>query len=456
MADQFTTAVVIGDQRLEWTTVRRRKNRIEIAEQRAVEIPPEEGEPRDRAVTAALAKLRGSLTVALPSRLTLMRVVRLPTTDVAEIGDMAALQVDKFSPFPVEYMAVGHEIVQQDDKSSLVLIGACRREWLDRLGELCRRAGKLPEAVDVSALGWWQLLRQENHVPEKGSALVLIIEDRIADLIVARDGAPLVIRTLEGPREAEAANVGAEVAEEIHFTLASLETEWGLPVGGPLQIWRRKALSADFATSIETACGLPTELHVLESLPNLSEGIARRALARGPHLLDLAPAEWKSEIRARRLRRSLALALGMFALVWLTAVAIVIGLLQYQKRQAAALQQELAGLREPARAVEQLKSQVRSLERYVDPAHSALECLREITERLPPGVELTALTYKKYGQVAVRGEADESDPIYDFFQALEQSRLFVAVKPEGVTQQQRGGRFRSQFRLTLELPPEAR
>jgi hypothetical protein len=32
--------------------------------------------------------------------------------------------------------------------------------------------------------------------------------------------------------------------------------------------------------------------------------------------------------------------------------------------------------------------------------------------------------------------------------------LFKEVKPEGVTQQARGGRVRSQFRVTLVLPEE--
>jgi Tfp pilus assembly protein PilN len=139
---------------------------------------------------------------------------------------------------------------------------------------------------------------------------------------------------------------------------------------------------------------------------------------------------------------------------WLLGVVAVVGGLLLENRRVAALETEVAALKKPAAEVEQMKQQVRSLERYAARTHSGLECLREVVALLPEGPELNAFTYKKYAEVNVRGEADSSGPIYDFFQALEKSPLFKEVKPEGVTQQARAGRVRSQFRVTLVLPAE--
>lgn len=455
MSDEITTALVVQATRIEWTSLRRRRGQIEVAEQESVALEAE-GPARTAALKAALARIKGRLATALPTDQTLLRVVRLPTTDVAEIREMAELQVDKFSPFPADQMAVSQEVLAQQENSAQVLIAACRREHVDRCGAELQTAGRLPREIDVTVLGWWRLLKQNGEVPESGASLLLIVEERATELIVARDGAPAVIRSLDAPSASDPASSARDIAEEINYSLTALESEWGAPAPTVLHVWRRRELPGVFIDALRAACEPTIEPHLLDTLPPLSEGLAWRAIERGPHMLDLAPAEWKATLASRRLQRNLATAGGAFVLVWLLAVGALIAGLQIQKRRLADARAKLAELREPARAVEQLKEQVRSLERYLDPAFSALECMREISERLPPGVDLTAFTYKKYGQIALRGEADQSDPIYDFFQSLEQSQLFPAVKPEGVTQQQRGGRTRSQFKLTIDLPQETK
>ena len=73
---------------------------------------------------------------------------------------------------------------------------------------------------------------------------------------------------------------------------------------------------------------------------------------------------------------------------------------------------------------------------------------------LPPGVELSSFTYRKGRTVSLRGESANVTPIYDYIEALEQSPLFIEVKPEGVTQAP-GGRRNPEFRLTARMPGDA-
>jgi cell division protein FtsB len=63
---------------------------------------------------------------------------------------------------------------------------------------------------------------------------------------------------------------------------------------------------------------------------------------------------------------------------WLLAVLAVVGGLMLENRRVAALTAEVAELKKPAAEVEQMKDQVRSLERYADRTASGLECLREV------------------------------------------------------------------------------
>ena len=460
MSDDLITALVLTPTRVEWTTLRRRKGAVEVVEQREKPLPPAATGESPSAAAArlkqAVAGIKGRIAAALSIDQVLLRVVRLPTADLAEIREMAELQVDKFSPFPVEQMVVSQEVLAQQDGASRVLIAATLRENVDRLGETLRAAGLVAREVDISVLGWLRLFKQENRIPAEGRLLLMIVEERGTELIVLQDGVPVMLRSLAGVGDANAESAAEEVAEEINYTLTTLESEWGLQTPGALQVWHRKGLPPTFLSALSERVEIALEPHPLDSLQPVSEGLARRAMERGPHLLDLAPSDWRATIASQRFKRNLLVAGLAFFTVWLLAVAALVVLVKLQQRRLANTQHELAALRDPAQAVEQIKEQVRALERYLDPTFSALECLREISERIPPGVDITALTYKKYGQVALRGEAENSDPIYDFFQALEKTELFPEVKPEGVTQQQRGGRAKSQFKVTINLPGEAK
>ncbi|MCO5061740.1 MAG: PilN domain-containing protein [Kiritimatiellae bacterium] len=461
MADDSITALALYPSRVEWTTLRRRKGQIEVAEhqEKALEAPAADAETRAdyaKRLKPVLSAIQGRVAVALPTEKALLRVVKLPTTDTAEIAEMAALQVDKFSPFPVEQMAVGQEVLAQQESSAQVLIAATLQENVAHLGETLQAAGIFAREVDVAVMGWLRLLKKEGHVPDAGRHLLLIVEERGIELLVIQAGVVVVIRSLGTLSETAPGETATEIAEELGYTLTTLEAEWGAQAPGELQVWHRRGLPQEFLANLREQCEIPIKARLLDSLPPLSEGLARRAMERGPHMLDLAPASWKAALASRKLQRGLILAGAIFVTLWLLAVgALTVGL-QMQKKKLATARAELAALQAPSREVGQLKEQVRALERYLDPTFSALECLREISVRIPEGLEITALTYKKYGQVALRGESDSSDPIYGFFQALEQTQLFPAVKPEGVTQQQRGGRARSQFKLTLELPAEAK
>lgn len=459
MSEDVVSAIVLRPGRLSWTTLQRRKNRWEASEEQsaAFEMPAngDWGAPEVAArLKAAASAVKGRCVTALVSDQVLMRVVRLPTVDVGEIRDMAALQVDKFSPFPADQMAVGQEVLEQKDGASRVLIAAAPREVVEKRGAILQAAGLFPRDMDIEVLGWWRLIQQEKQAPETGRHVAILLDDAAVELLVTENGVPAMIRALGAASLSAPVEAAAEIAEEVNYTLTALESEWGAGAPDVVRVWHRNDLPEEFLSTLRASLDVGLETRHLETLPPLSEGLARRAVERGPHLVDLAPPEWKSAIENRKLKRVLLAASSAFVAVWLLALGGVVAGVEIEKRSLAGARAALDELAGPAREVEQFRSQVESLKRYSDRSLSALECLREVSERLPPGVDLTAFRYKKYGQVSLQGEAATGAPIYDFLSAIEQSKLFVAVTPEGVTEQQRGGQMRSQFRVTLTLPPD--
>jgi len=160
MSDDLITAVVLRRGALLWTTLQRKKNRLEVVENKAATFTWPAGVTDGRAPEIAqqlkplCQQIRGRVTLALPTESTLMRVVRLPTEEVAEIRDMVALQVDKFSPFPVDQMAVSQEILHQQDGASRVAMVTAPLETVNHWGATLQGAGLFPREVDVEVLGW--------------------------------------------------------------------------------------------------------------------------------------------------------------------------------------------------------------------------------------------------------------------------------------------------------------
>ena len=470
MSEDTITALAIRRGNLEWTTLHRKKGKVEVVGQQEVvlELPPTapdlptlmtRGDPQVEGelvgkLKAQCAAVRGRLCLALPTELILLRVAKLPTTDADEIRGMAELQVDKFSPFPADLMSVSIEVLEQKDGGSRVLIAAAQREHIDKVGSLFNAAELYPREVDIAILGWWRLLLDHGDVVVEGRHLILIIDEQSTELIVTQGGVPVMFRALGSHKHLSPAESATEIAEEINYTLTTLETEWGALDGASLRVWHWDASPTEFLARLKEECTLPVETRHLEVLPALSEGLARRAMERTAATLDLAPKQWGETIVSRKARRRMAAVVGSVFAAWLLVFGCCWLALSMRKSELGRVKTAVDGLKEPRATVLKLKSQVETLERYGSRSDSPVECMMVISTRLPSGVDLTSFSYKKGEGVNLRGEASMDEPIYDFFKNLESEPIFKEVKPEGVTVQQRAGSQVSQFRLTLTLPSE--
>ena len=461
MATAWITGVCWRQNRLEWTVLRRAKEAWEIAGQGQAEAPAEGAEPRlpAAALKPHLKRFKGRVALALPTDRALLRVALLPSTEAAELRGMAELQTDKFSPFPVETVAAGAETLAAAGTSALVAMAVVRREDVEAVGQVFQGAGAPPDVVDVAALGWWWGLRRSGQLPAHGTQIVLRAETAGLEMLVVRDGSPLLFRALPGPAPdpADAAAQAAwldECAEEVADSLTALETEWGAAGAPTLHVFRAADVPADGAERIRKALGLEALFaHPLEELPTISEGVARRlAEPAQPLALDLAPEVWRAADAERRTRRRLLRSATIFATTWLLAIGVFLTLLNVRRGSLARLQAQVEEMEGPALEIRKLRAKVRDFAQYADRSHSALECLRAVATTLPEGVELTSYVYRKGASLALRGEADAPDKVYAFNQALEQTGLFPEVKSEGISTRNTPQGPSSQFGATLVLP----
>mgnify|MGYP000726683519 CR=1 FL=1 len=455
MGRDIFSAVTVGERVLEWSTLQKTKEGLRSLGTGRVDLPPkippalgteEKGGERMAALRAACSRLKPPVVVGLPAQQVLLRVVRLPSVDEAELAGMVELQVDKFSPFPVETVVFSHEVLAQEKENSLVLIAAARENFVEDYGRELQALGLLPARVDVAELGWWQLLADAGEIKPQGRHLILLISDTAPVLMVFQNGVPVLFRVLEGVGTLRESPAHEDLAGEVAHTLMALELEHGIEANCALSVWHPAEQDpGPLVKCLQERIRHEVALRVLANLPPVTEGLARRlATGRG---VDLTPRSWKAAAETRRFRRRLLLSVVAMFAVWLAMVSMVFAGVAYERFKLTRLEKKFATLHGQALEVREMRRRVGMIKRYTDRRGSVLECLREISANLPSGVELSSLTFRKGKSVKISGVSERVEQVYQFKSALDNSKIFQGAVLKGV--QERGGR---QF-FDMELKP---
>lgn len=461
------TGLRIGDNFIEWTTLRGAKDGIEIlAVNNAVlsgdgDQPPE-AESRDEQIKLHCSEISGSVSLGIAPDKMLMRVVELPTTDPAEMANMIQLQVDAFSPFADDRIIVSHEILSADEAGVRVLIAAVQKDLIETAGSFLKKAGLDVQGIDAEAMAWWHLISKSAQLPDEGRYLFLILEPWGGVWITVQRRAPLAFRAVSPAGDMPFGEFALEAARDAGALVLSLDSEHGsAPLAG-LEIWCRGVDAGVLSAALREELQHEVKINSLDTLAPVSEGLARRfvgtilspSLARarnGQAVLDLVPASWRSTVIAQRMRRRLlAATVGVLA-VWIAAMVAFFGVYQYQHYRLTRLETKLNALHKPAEEVRMMQNQVRLFEQYLDRKNSALECLREISQYLPKDVLLTSFQFKKGKSVGIRGEALTVNPIYDYKQALDKSQMFDKIEMGSIQPGKRKATNVHTFQMTIRL-----
>jgi hypothetical protein len=370
---------------------------------------------------------------------------------------MVQLQVDKFSPFPVDKMVVSHEVLAKRENGFVVLMAAALEEAISAGYRELESCGVRPGVVDACVLGRWQTLLDAGAVAPQGRQVVVVLEGTQPEIVVAQDGMPILFRQLGDASSLDAAALADEVLQETTYALTAIEMEHGgaelagvrVVAGGQVPEAVAQAFARDYPGV--AVAGIPGDL------PSVATGLARRLAARreGEAGVDLVPAVFRQMGSARAFRRRLLrVALGI-VLVWLAAVAGVCGYVVFERTQLARISAKRETWRQPALDVRAMRKRVAVIKRYMDHTYSVLECMRAVVSNQPQGVDLTSFTYKKGEAVRVSGEGANVDVVYAFKTALDGSEIFRRGESTLNGPHFDSRRNRYTFELKLTLPSAA-
>jgi hypothetical protein len=465
MATSDISGILVTAKTIEWTTIRSGKDGLQVAGSGLIDLAVRKKEPVGEAAQAGAAvpetpeaepkndfsAIKGQVTVGIASDNLLLRTVSLPLVEADELAGMVQLQVDKFSPFPIDTMVVSHEVLEKRSDSCLVLIAAVKQELVEEIGRTLKSGGLVPHRVDAAVLGCWRLLRDAGYAAHKGRELMFLLRGQQAELMALQDGIPIVFRSLGSGEGMDQAEFADDVAQAASQTMMSLELEHGAAGRFTISVWHTGDAPKFVAEGITSSCGGgEIAFKSLDSLPHVSEGLARRAAEQTETKLDLTPSAWRESERSRAFKSKALMGVASVAGLWLVFMLWAFGGLYVQDWRLAALKAEKTALDKPAMEVRNIKERVRLISRYMDRSKSSLECIRMISTLQPYGINLVSFTYRKGEGVKISGDAESANLVYDFKNKLDGCGFFTGSSLDGPRLDPRRGR--ETFDIDLKMP----
>lgn len=470
MAKEILTCIIYRDDELIWESflpakagLRRTEDGSVKRESLSAEEKPEVDADEASAawsarVTQECGKIKGDVTLCFYSENILLRVVDLPPVPDEELKDVVYLQVDKFSPFPVDSMVVSHEVLKRSEESCKVLIGAIKKKIADKAGDLLNSAGIYPVRVDVSSLSRLRLLKDAGRVAEKGRHIILILEQKRPELMVIHDGLPIFFRSFAAEAALEGEEFENELISEISYTLMSLNMEEAeRDFETQASIWHYGTAPQGMAARLGEECSCDVNLNSLDSLSSLAEGCIRRSVDTDCVNMDLTPESWKQADQSRVFKKNMIIAGSILLGLWILVAGGFFGSLVVREHQLKSLRKQKEKWHVPALEVRELRERAQTIEGYFDRSRSALESLREVSALQPPGIDLSNFIYrknveKKTQSVEVDGIASDRAQILEFQENLNKSGLFSEVN-SGSVRPVKDGKY--QFNFDIVIKPQA-
>ena len=292
-----TVAIEVRQSAVGVVRVRRDRRRTTVAAATALELPPGTlalslTQPNVTDPARFRQALRGALeragvlggarvALVLPdtaARIALVPAVEVPARKPAEVHDILRFRLRKSVPFEVRDARIAYAAAG-DRPNDTMVVAAAAAVVVDGYEDVCRSLGLAPGLVEVAGVA---LARAAFPPGTAGDGLLVNWDDGYLTLILARDGWPILARTLSGA----AAAAPADARRELSSTLVYYRERLGGTGLAGAFVRSTVFPAAEAADALAAAIGFePAVLDAWEGLggapPDASQALAAAAAALG-------------------------------------------------------------------------------------------------------------------------------------------------------------------------------
>ena len=412
--------------------------------------------------SAGFANARVQLN--FPRHLGIVRFLKVPSTDAAEIRKMAKMEVLKQLPYAEEEIVHGCRLVaKSEDGYATVLLAMAQKSVLDKFLRLLTGAGIAVEKIVIGSESLFVWFAESGRLKSEETALLANFDSQDLDVDVIRKGALVFSRGVW--LEEGAISQSEVIMSQVRASVQSYQTESGQSVDkvylcGPSEMLEpQKSLFAE-------RLNLPVE--VIDPLkdPRLERYVGLKtcitsfaevmgiALGPGEIEIDLLPEEAAFESQARMLKKRLVLSGLLLASVILLAAALAgkrytdeISLIRYFDSEIRKNQSRLSDIKKKEADADLVRQ-------YAGRRPFAIDALREVYAVVQPGTVITMLDYDSDRALTLRGSASRLGDVFQMTEKLGRSPWFESANVRYVNKRKEGGGEPADFEILCRLAKE--
>lgn len=378
------------------------------------------------------SKLADKNTLSIPTSRLIFKVATFPSTDPAEIQQMALNEFEPQSPAPIEEMVFSFDLLEQVDGSSKILYAAAKEE--DVLSQLLYLdvTPKKVERVDAYILGLVRNLIDENQLALEERNVIFACEGDALTMLVTDGRAPIAIRHIGNASAISSFALSSNISK----TMRSVNSEFTKqPIAKLIFVDLQNSPITLQIEKIKQTINAPEELIPVmlttsekqiaadNTLPLIAVGVAKRSFDK--NVMNLYPGTWKDELQQQKAKIRNISIFSAIICVWIALICYLYGypyLITQKINKANAISEKL---HPESSAVQDYRNRINIIDRYSDRSHSPLELLREVCIYMPEGIDLTQFRFRGPEKLLqIEGRATTTSIIYDFMNNLRSSKLF--------------------------------
>jgi type IV pilus assembly protein PilM len=147
------------------------------------------------------------------ARVTLVPAVEVPSRKPRDVDELLRFRLRKSIPFDVREARIAYAVAG-DTAADTIAVAAALGPVVAQYEEACRGLGLEPGLVEIAGLA---LVRAAFPAGASGDGLLVNWDDGYVTLVLARNGWPILLRTLSGASATAAADVVREVSSTLIY-----------------------------------------------------------------------------------------------------------------------------------------------------------------------------------------------------------------------------------------------
>jgi len=420
------------------------------------------------------SKIKTSSLVCIFARgSTIVRNLRLPSQDPAEIEDMLDFQIKQQIPYPKEDIISDYIIsTRHKDGYADTLLVTAHKDVIERYMQILNSVAINPEIFSISSIGiskWYNLYRSRIGRPTNEAVLLVNIDSAVTDLCFSQEGNLLFSRAISfGMNELNAEKIEGFL-EQMHLTLTTYRKEKINPDVSRIVLLTQSAKATFLSQRLNTEFSLPVEIiNPLADIPTAKGTLLGMAaigdvsftavlglvLGAKDDELNLLPEAERQKQNMKYMKKEFFFSGSLLILTVLVILGSVFLNIYKKEQYLKNLDIQLNAVAPIAQKVDDTTKKLGLIKEQLNYSNSGIDVIYELYNLLPSSMSLNVFNLDEKGNLTLQGVSSQMSDIFSFQSKLEKSKNFKNVEVKYASKRMTSQGEVTDFRITCQTGEE--